>query len=173
MKRRAIIASLAGLVAVPAFALYEPRPEEALSAVQGEWRGSLVYRDYSEPTKMVTLPTRLFVTLSAPSELVLHYVFDDGPSKTVFSYERMSFNFAVRQVAWSSGQDAKVSVCVITSDSTSNNVRTLVFERNEGGETKRFTMVLSARSLSLSEDEVSSSGAASFRNKYEFSRSGT
>ena len=171
MQRRAILFGLASSVAAPAFALYDPRPEDALSGVQGEWRGSLTYRDYREPKRMVTLPTRLFVALSAPSELVLHYVFDDGPSKTVFSYERMNFDFAGREVTWFSGQ--KASVCTLTADSTSDRVRALVFERNDGGETKRFTMTLSARALTLSEDEVSSAGIASFQNKYEFSRVGT
>ena len=173
MQRRAILFGISLLAATPAFALYEPKPDESLSAVQGEWRGSLTYRDYSEPTRMVTLPTRLFVALSAPSEMVLSYVFDDGPSKTVFSYETMSFDLAEHQVRWSTGQGGKVSICVITSDTASNDVRTLVFERNDAGQVKRFTMVLSARSLVLAEDEVSTSGVISFRNKFEFSRAGT
>lgn len=173
MKRRTMLAVLACLAAAPAFALYDPKPDEVLAAVQGEWRGSLVYRDYSEPDRMVTLPTQLLVALSAPNELVLHYVFDDGPSKTVYSYERMGFNFKAREVTWSSGKDAKESMAVITADSTSNETRVLVFERKgEEGGTKRFTMELSARSLKLAEDEVAPSGVASFRNRYVFVRPG-
>ena len=172
MQRRAAMLAIAFLGVDPAFALYDPKPDAALSAVQGEWRGSLTYRDYSEPKRMVTLPTRVFVALASPNELVLSYVFDDGPSKTVFSYETMRFDFAARRVDWSSGEDAKVAVCSIDSDTTSDSVRTLVFERKESGEVKRFTMILSARSLLLAEDEVDSSGVVSFRNRFDFSRPG-
>jgi hypothetical protein len=170
MTRRGAIVGLLVLGIGPAFALYDPKPDEALSAVQGEWLGSLTYRDYSEPKRLVTLPTRLFVALGAPDELVLSYVFDDGPAKTVFSYEKMRFNATAHQVSWSSGPDAKVAVYDITSDTAKNSVRTLVFEQRERGELKRFTMSLSAHSLTLAEDEVDSSGVQSFRNKYEFVR---
>lgn len=173
MQRRLLLLSFACLGSKPAFALYDTKPEESLAAVQGEWHGSLTYRDYSEPKRMVTLPTRLLIALSAPKELVLHYAFDDGPSKTVYSYERMSFDFVGREVTWVSGQDAKAVVCRITSDGMSGEHRTLVFEQRDGGEIKRFTMVLSARTLTLSQDEVNAAGAVSFRNRYAFSRTGT
>jgi hypothetical protein len=171
MRRRAVLFGLAFSAATPAFALYDPKPDDWLSAVQGAWRGSLTYRDYSEPKRMVTLPTRAFVALAAPASLVLHYVFDDGPSKTVFSYEKMRFDFPGHQVTWVTGQDARSSVCIITSDSISDSARSLLFERNEGGVTKRFTMVLSDRAWTLSEDEVTPAGLVSFRNRYEFARS--
>lgn len=173
MQRRILLVSLACLCIRPAFALYDEKPEESLAVVQGEWRGSLTYRDYSEPKRMVTLPTRLFIALSAPNELVLQYMFDDGPSKTVYSYERMSFNFAGHEVTWTSGQKAKALICHITSDDTNGEVRSLVFEQRDGSEITRFTMVLSGRTLTLAEDEVDAAGALSFRNRYAFSRTGT
>lgn len=173
MRRRMVIFGVACVAVQPAFALYDPKPEAALSAVQGEWSGSLTYRDYSEPKRLVTLPTRLFIALSAPNELVLHYAFDDGPSKTVYSYEKMRFDFVGRQVAWSSGDEENVSVCAITADSTNDAIRALVFERNDANGIKRFSLALSARALSLAEDEVGTSGVASFRNKYVFSRPAT
>ena len=71
MKRRTLLAGLACLLSAPAFALYAPKPDAALAAVQGEWRGTLVYRDYSEPDRMVTLPTQRFVALGAPGTLGL------------------------------------------------------------------------------------------------------
>ncbi len=173
MQRRLLLVCLACLGSAPAFALYDAKPEASLAVVQGEWRGSLTYRDYSEPKRLVTLPTRLFVAMSAAMELVLHYAFDDGPSKTVYSYERMGFNFVGHEVTWASGQEAKTVACRITSDVTNGEVRSLVFEQRDGSEVKRFTMVLSARALTLAEDEVNAAGAVSFRNRYEFSRTGT
>src|SRR4051812_33385690 len=75
MQRRLLLIGLTWLAARPAFALYDAKPDGALAAVQGEWRGALTYPDYSEPKRMVPLPPRLLVALSAPNELVLHYAF--------------------------------------------------------------------------------------------------
>jgi hypothetical protein len=170
MRRRALLSGMAALVAGPAFALYDAKPEQSLAAVQGEWHGSLTYKDYGNPRQVVTLPTRLYVALGAPVELVLHYVFDDGPSKTVHSYERMTFDFPGGKVRWVTGEVAKVADCAIVSDVTSDPGRTLVFERSDEGRVKRFTMVLASGSLQLGEEEVGPDGGASFRNRYAFAR---
>jgi len=155
-------------------ALYDPKPDAALSAVQGEWKGSLTYRDYSEPHSLVTLPTRLFVALSGPNELALSYAFDDGPAKTVFSYEQMKFDFTNNVVTWTSGTDKKsVSVCRITTNGASADTRKLVFEGKDGDKTNRFTMELSPRALKLGKNEMGSDGAIVFRDKFEFLRPGT
>jgi hypothetical protein len=96
------------------------------------------------------LPTRLFVALSAPNELVFHYAFDDGPSKTVFSYERMSFDFNNNQLSWSSGTAEKsLSIFQITSNTSEGGTRRLTFEGRNGEKTDRYTMVLSHRELRL------------------------
>ena len=174
MKHRITLALLTVLCAGSVFALYDPKPDEALSAVQGAWKGSLTYRDYGKPDRLVTLPTRLFVALSAPNELVFHYVFDDGPSKTVFSYEKMNFDFANNQLSWTSGSSEKsLSIFHITSNTSEGGARRLTFEGRSGATTDRYTLVLSPRELGLAKDEVSATGAPLFRNKYEFSRSGT
>jgi hypothetical protein len=68
-------------------ALYDPKPLADIVPMQGEWKGALTYNDYSAPGKLLTPPTRLFVALSAPNEVTLHYAFNDGPGKTVYSYE--------------------------------------------------------------------------------------
>jgi len=54
-------------------------------ALIGAWVGTLEYRDFSEPatsTKRVKLPTWLNVDASG-ADLKFHYVYDDGPAKTV------------------------------------------------------------------------------------------
>ena len=174
MKSPVPLGVLSFLCAFTTLALYDPKPDGALSAVQGEWKGSLTYRDYSEPHSLVTLPTRLFVALSAPNELVFSYVFDDGPAKTVFSYEQMNFDFTNHVVTWTSGTDKKsVSVCRITTNGAAGDTRKLVFERKDGNQTNRFTMELSPRALKLDKNEVSPDGAIVFRDKFEFLRPGT
>jgi hypothetical protein len=57
-------------------------------ALAGSWAGTLEYRDYSEPAtsiKRVKLPT--WLEIEAATELRFRYVYDDGPSKTVFEKE--------------------------------------------------------------------------------------
>jgi hypothetical protein len=174
MKRSTTFAALLFLGAFTTLALYDPKPDAALAAVQGEWKGALTYRDYSEPHGLVTLPTRLFVALSAPNELVLNYVFDDGPSKTVFSYEKMNFDFINNLVTWTSGADKKsVSVYNITTNSAAADTRKLTFERKEGDKIDRLTLELSPHELKLSKNEVNTAGEVTFRDKYDFLRPGT
>jgi hypothetical protein len=149
------------LCALTAFALYDPKPDAVLLAVSGEWKGALTYRDYSEPHHLVTLPTRLFVALSAPDELTLNYVFDDGPAKTVYSYDQMKFDFTNNVVTWTSGTTKKsASVYDITTNTMNGNVRNLAFDRKDGDKTDQFTMQLSGQYLMLAKNEVDTNGTA-------------
>jgi hypothetical protein len=171
MTRRVLLLLVAALFAVNAAALYDAKPEQSLADLQGEWKGALVYRDYQEPHGLVTLPTRLFVALGAPNALVLHYVFDDGPGKTVYSYERMTFDFAAHEVTWLSGSAKPLTdLYRITADTTDGGVRTLVFEGKDGDKLVRFTLQLAARAMSLGKEELDAQGAPVFRDKYTFAR---
>jgi hypothetical protein len=63
-------------------------------ALIGNWTGVLEYRDYSEPptsTKRVQLPTWLSIT-PANSSQTWHYVYDDGPTKTVEETDTITFD---------------------------------------------------------------------------------
>ena len=147
MPRRATLALLSLLVAaLPAFALYDPKPDATLAAIEGEWKGSLTYRDYSDPDRIVTLPTELFVTLGSPQELVMHYIYDDGPGKIVHSYETMRFDFEGGRVTWISGVNERTeSTGRIVSDSREGATRRLVIESTDDGK-------------------------SAFRDRYEFTR---
>ena len=174
---RRLVRAVAPLVLVcaagPASALYDPPPDDALAAAQGEWQGTLTYRDYSQPDRRVTLPTRLFIALGGPSALAMYFSFDDGPSRTVHSYERMAFDFATRQLHWSSGpMDRPPQVHTITAMVNEGPTRTIRFERAEDKFISRHVLVLSPVALSLTKEEVPASGEASFRNRYEFVRPG-
>ncbi|GAA3763376.1 hypothetical protein [Terriglobus aquaticus] len=70
------------------------------SALRGDWVGVLEYRDYSEPptsTKRVDLPTWLSVTSDGEGKQTWHYVYDDGPNKTVDEIEAVTFDPAREQ----------------------------------------------------------------------------
>ena len=175
MNRRQAIVSVLTLLVLPASAQEINTPDPDLAAIQGTWHGKLTYRDYSHPDRMVTLPTRLYVALAAPNELTLHYVFDDGPKKTVYSYERMAFDFERKVLIWTSGTaNAKTRQNRITSSPSQDGGRSIAFEREgENGTIHRYFMRLSPMALSLSKEEGTPSARFLFRNKYEFTRGET
>lgn len=148
-----------------------PTPDPILASVQGEWQGTLTYRDYSRPDRLVTLPTRLFAALTGPSELALHFVYDDGPGKTVFAYERLTFDVPHNAVVWSSGpDDASPMQCRVTSQSEQGGERRLSCDERAGAEVHRHTFSLAAGTLQLSKDEIDSAGDSTFRNRYQLTR---
>jgi len=67
-------------------------------ALVGRWSGFLEYRDYSEPatsTKRVQLPTWLTIAPDG-NGLALHFVYDDGPTKTVVEDDTWAFDAAAK-----------------------------------------------------------------------------
>jgi hypothetical protein len=172
MPRPAALALLSLMVAaLPAWALYDPKPDATLAAIEGEWKGSLTYRDYGDPDRIVTLPTELFVTLGSPQELVMHYVYDDGPGKVVHSYEAMRFDFEVGRVTWISGvKERTESTGRVVSDSRDGATRRLVIESTDDGKVARHTYEFGAGQFGMRKDEIDAEGKSTFRDRYEFTR---
>lgn len=169
MNRRLALHNLLAAVTLPAAAQDSPPPDPALATVQGAWSGTLSYRDYSRPDRLVTLPTRLHIALLTPQEIALHYVFDDGPGKTVHSYERMAFDFGARRLMWISGD--RNDAYDITSVQQQDGTRTVSFERQVENSIHRYAMLLGARRLTLGKEEGTPSTGFQFRNRFEFTRS--
>jgi hypothetical protein len=173
MHRRTAIAALAGAASAPALALYDPPPGAALALASGAWAGTLTYRDWRQPDKLVTLRCRLYVALTGPDALALYHVFDDGPGKTVYSYEKMVFDFPAATLQWTSGiskpdtQAHRLGAVQAGADAAS-----ITFERAaDGGGVDRHTLMLSRRNWKLEKTEFPVSGAPVFRNRYELVRS--
>jgi hypothetical protein len=168
---RLAICVVLALATLPSFASQDAKPDAALAGIPGEWRGSLTYRDYSEPDRLVTLPMRSFVAFSAPSELVMQSIFDDGPSKTVYSYERISFDFAAGQVSWTSGtKGTPPNLYSITERSQAGSETSIKFEKQTKGGNDRYSLFLSSRRLQLTKEEIKPSGEVIFRNRYDLRR---
>jgi len=172
MKPRVMFALMSLLMgALPAWGQHDPKPDEALAAVEGEWRGSLTYRDYGNPDRMVTLPTELFVTFGSPQELVMHYIYDDGPGKIVHSYETMSVDLKGGRVVWISGiKERTETTGRVVSDSREDASRRLVIESNDDGKVSRHTLEFGADRFEMRKDEIDSAGKSTLRNRYEFRR---
>jgi hypothetical protein len=171
MRKRSVLLSLGALIAKPSLALYDPKPNALLVPAIGSWRGTLVYVDYQNPDKAVTLQTRLTVTLAGPDELSLYYVFDDGPGKTVYSYERMSFDSSKDELTWTSGfakpstSKYKISLASATDDSTRVD-----FDRPVDSGIDKYTFEVNARSWRMTKREVRPGKQELQRSKYEYTK---
>lgn len=161
-------------------ALYDPAPLPALTAVEGAWQGTLQYRDYQPPHKRVTLPTRVTVAAASPSELALHYVFNDGPAKTVHSYDRLLIDLDANLVRFSGAKPEDVSSAAIVNRKTVEGVLELVAERAEparadkdgksGMEVTRYQLRLGRDVFEVLKTAGPPGDEGEFRNEYVFRR---
>jgi hypothetical protein len=172
MHKRTFLFSLAALATQPALALYDPKPNGLLENAAGSWKGTLTYRDYQNPDKMVVLPTRLAVSMIGPDELALYYVFDDGPGKIVYSYERMLFRGPAAELVWISGSNKPApSTYRITAATIADRTSKISFEKAADSGLDRYAFEISPRAWTLSKVEVKSSGAEALRSRYELIKS--
>jgi hypothetical protein len=171
MQRRAALAALAGAAAGPALALYDPPLAQALAWAPGAWAGTLTYRDWSRPDKLVTLRCRMFVAATGPDAIALYCVFDDGPGKTVHGYDTMAFDIPAAVLRWTSGT-AKPVVQQHRLDSVAAGAdgSRIGFERAVDGGADRHTLQISRRAWLLEKTEFPATGAPVFRNRYELVR---
>jgi hypothetical protein len=161
------------LFAAPTHALYDPPPEPAIVAAEGEWTGTLRYRDYQHPDRFETLPTRTTIVLSAPDTLTLHAVYDDGPEKTVHSYEQMRFDLANKQLIWRYGLKADDNGRYdIVANAREGDCHRFTAERreNDSKALSRYTIALCATRIEFVKDEVDAQGVSLERSRTMLSR---
>lgn len=175
LKNQTFVAvALAVFIALPAQALHDPAPPEALSFIEGAWQGKLEYRDYQPPYKIVTLPTKLFVALRAPWEATLHYIFDDGPKKIVHSYDRMQIDLEKKTLTFGGLRPEDTTVSNIVSSKNAEDVLELVAERDAetkaGVELVRYQLRLGKNEFELQKYSGAKGSEVEFRNKYLFRR---
>jgi hypothetical protein len=167
---------LAAVCAMPmaSHALYDPPPVAALAAIEGGWRGTLEYRDYQPPFKRVTLQTRLFVAAAAPKELSLHYIFDDGPSKIVHSYDRLSIDLDAGTVRFSGLKPEDVTIANVVGSQTTDGVLEVIAERSQevkgATEVTRYRLRLGKDTFDVLKTAGPKGAEGEFRNQYVFRR---
>lgn len=173
-RRDLLLVSASGLLSLPARALYDPVPVGEIARLQGEWRGTLTYNDYSRPGKLVMLPTRLFAALSSPSDLALHYVYDDGPGKIVYSYERLSVQpDGASMVLASGGATPSARSYAGVSAAVKDGVWSAAFERSSDKGRYRFTIEIGPQALLLKNEEIEGQNPPMLRNEYRLRRVGS
>jgi hypothetical protein len=113
----------------------------------------------------------MHAALLTPSDLSLYFVFDDGPGKTVYSYDRWLFDFTKGRMVWASGDDRGERTSYrIVSTSRSDEVDAVVLVSSAQGKTFRQTLEVSRRRLKLDKVEIGEDGEEVFRNGYDLSR---
>jgi hypothetical protein len=167
--RMALLGGLTAWVHRPALALYDPKPSGLLTDAIGKWKGSLVYADYQNAAKRVTLPCTMTATLLAPDELALFYVFDDGPGKIVYSYERMAFDWAKKELTWTSSTvKNSVSQYALTTVAADANPPKIQFERAVSGGTDAFSLEIGQGRWLLTKRELRTGKPDLERSRYAF-----
>ncbi|MBL8525291.1 MAG: hypothetical protein JNN20_16545 [Betaproteobacteria bacterium] len=169
-----LLLAVCSAVSLTAHALYDPPPVVALAAIEGAWQGALEYRDYQPPFKRVTLPTRLFVTASAPKELTLHYIFDDGPKKTVHSYDRLLVDTDAGVVRFSGLKADDVTTATIVRSASTDGVLEVIAERTQDNkgveEVTRYRLRFGKDAFDILKTAGPKGAEGEFRNQYSFKR---
>ncbi len=169
-----LLLAAACILPFAAHALYDPPPAAALAAVEGAWQGTLEYRDYQPPYKRVTLPTRLFVTASSPKELSLHYIFDDGPKKTIHSYDRLLIDTEAGTVRFSGLKADDVTTATIVRSATTDGVLEVIAETTQTNkgveEVTRYRLRLGSNAFDVLKTAGPKGAEGEFKNQYSFKR---
>jgi hypothetical protein len=164
-----------------------PAPQASLQterdlrlALLGDWVGALEYRDYSEPptsTKRELLPTWLSISDAEPGKtLRWHYVYDDGPSKTVEESDVVRFDTSAS--SYSEATDGKPAQVfkVVGYDSLREGRGTLVLTGsgtdNKKPSEKRVTITIKRNLIEIVEETrpAGSSESFDFRHSFRFTR---
>jgi hypothetical protein len=153
------------------------RPARIYAALIGRWAGSLEYKDYRDPRRRVTLPTRLDVRIAPDSaSLALRFTYDDGPGKTVYGDDVFTMDTEGTMVAWGSTKDEPRQAYVVQSlsaDSAGRTFRLLLEGEGEDDDapaTIRQTITVERAELRITKETRPSGGAFGFRHEYRFRR---
>lgn len=151
-------------------------PAEKLYALwTGEWTGILEYRDYQPPHRRVSLPTTLAVTpASDAAALILRFVYDDGPKKTVKSTSRLAFDPGARRLTWSDeGKPVSPEDTFTLAEASPDGTR-LVFLGQSMDDNKpsriRYTFISAPGAWSILKETTSDGPAFTFRHEYRFTK---
>ena len=155
-----------------------PSAEPIYSALAGAWVGSLEYRDYSNNAR-VALPTILDIRKGKDgSLLVLHYIYDDGPTKVVQDNETVVIDPVAATYATVSAdgkvtdKDALTGVDAFLKSRQGRLVRSGKGMESGKAVDVRTTLTVSRRSLTILKETRPVGGTFQFRDQYELVRVG-
>lgn len=142
----------------------------------GEWSGVLEYRDYQPPHGRVSLPTKLSVTAAPndPATLLLRFVYDDGPGKTVKSASRLALDLSARRLVWSSEGKPSTPTDIYELIESSPAGDRLVFLGQSTDDNKpsriRYTFTTTPNAWRILKETTSDGPEFSFRHEYRLTK---
>ena len=151
-------------------------PASVHSGIAGHWVGTLEYKDYSDPTRHVTLPTILNAAPGAEGGAALLFTYDDGPGKTVTGGDRFILSADAGTLDWTGVKQASPELFRVVSLERNDEAGTirLVAER-EGQDdhkpaTLRETITLGRTELTILKEVRPTGSDFSFRHVYRLMR---
>jgi len=144
-------------------------------ALTGTWVGTLEYRDFSEPatsTKRVKLPTWLDVQATG-ADLRFHYVYDDGPAKTVEETSLIRIDPAHYIVLDAAGKvESSYAIAGFDQLRGGRGVLTLTGKgtENDAAVEVRTTLRVGRNILEITRETAASGQPFTFRHAYTFVR---
>lgn len=146
-------------------------------ALAGYWKGELVYRDYSTD-KEVTLPTLLEMSPTPDGQtLRLHFVYDDGPGKTLDEIQTVSIDpdadtYTMQPEGKKTPRVYRVTGLDLFAKERGGTL-VLLGEGTDNGKPAeiRNTLTLAGKTVTMLHEARLPGEAFRFRNRYRFTRS--
>lgn len=151
-------------------------PASIHSAITGHWIGTLEYKDYSNPNRRVTLPTILDAAPRDEGGAALHFIYDDGPGKTVTGGDRFILSADARALDWTGVKEQSPEIFRVVSLLRNEDGGTiqLVAEREGQDDNKpatlRETITIGKTELTILKEVRPNGTDFSFRHVYHFTR---
>lgn len=116
----------------------------------------------------------MFVAAASPTESTLHYIFDDGPKKTVHSHDRLAIDLDAGTLRFSGLKPTDTSLAMVVSSKVVDGVLEIVAERTEqqngAADVIRYRLRLSAAVFEILKTAGPRGTEGAFRNQYSFKR---
>ena len=162
------------LLALP-LAAQSVTPADVHAAIVGHWVGTLEYKDYSDRTRRVTLPTILDATAGVDGGAALRFTYDDGPGKTVTGGDRFLSNDA-GTLDWTGIKQETPEIFRVVSLIRTDEAGTIRLVAEREGEddhrpaTRRETITLGRTELTILKEVRPTGTDFSFRHEYHLMR---
>ena len=174
---RSVRAALVLLLLVAcSLAAQAPSAAQIHDGLVGHWVGKLEYKDYSNPDKRVTLPTIVDAAVSPKGGVALHFIYDDGPGKTVTGDDAFTIAADGSTLDWTGVKEKEPAIFRVTSlavDSTARSLRMVVEREGEDDRkpaTLRETITLSETEWTILKEVRPGGAVFAFRHQYSLRR---